>query len=71
MLEYVSEELTEKESEKLLKNFRIDDDDPQKDLLERLEGIPWLNLRKELEMMGRNDIIDHIKKKTLITKGID
>ena len=70
-MEYISKELTEKESEKLLKNLGINDHDPQREFSEKLEDVPWFDLKKELEMMGRDDIIDHIKKKTLITKGID
>ena len=69
VLEYIFKELTEKESEKLLRNLRVDDDDPQKGFSEKLEEIPWLTLKKELEILGKDEIIDHIKKKTLITKG--
>ena len=69
VLEYISKELTKKESEKLLRNLRIDDDDPRKGFSEKLEDIPWLSLKKELEILGKDNIVDHIKKKTLITKG--
>ena len=69
VLDHISKELTEKQSKKLLKNLGGDDDDTQKAFLERLENIPWLNLKKELESMGRNDIVKYIKEKTLITKG--
>ena len=68
-LDHISKELTEKESKKLLRNLGIDDDDPPKGFSEKLEDIPWLNLKKELELLGRNDIVKYIKDNTLITKG--
>ena len=69
VLNHISKELTEKESKKLLRNLGIDDDDPQKEFSEKLEDVPWLNLKKQLEKMGKDEIIDHIKKNTLITQG--
>ena len=71
VLDYISKKLTEKESKKLLRNLGINEDDSQKEFSEKLEDIPWLNLKKELEIMEKDEIIDHIKKKTLITRGID
>ena len=69
VLQHISKELTEKESKKLLRNLRIDDNDPQKAFSGKLEDIPWLNLKKELELLGRKDIVKYIKDNTLISKG--
>ena len=68
VLEHISKELTEKESKKLLRNLGIDDD-PQREFSGKLEDIPWLNLKKELELLGRKDIVKYIKDNTLISKG--
>ena len=68
VLGHISQELSEKESKRLLRNLQIDDD-LQKEFSEKLEDIPWLDVKMELEMMGKDKIIDYIQKKTLITKG--
>ena len=69
VLDHVSKELTIKESQKLLRNLGFNDVDPQNAFSEKLEDIPWLSLKKELELLGRSDIVKYIKEKTLITKG--
>ena len=71
VLDHISKELTEKESKILLRNLGICHDDSQTEFSDKLENIPWLNLKKELEVMGKDEIIDYIKKETLITKGIE
>ncbi|XP_066929390.1 uncharacterized protein [Clytia hemisphaerica] len=70
VLDYISKKLTHEESKKLLKSLGIDDNGSQEEMSKRLENIAWFDLKKELEMIGKDDIIDHIKKKTLITKGL-
>ena len=69
VLDHISKELMEKESKKLLRNLGFNDDDPQIAILGKLEDIPWLNVKKELELLGRSDIVKYIKEKTLITKS--
>uniref|UniRef100_A0A7M5XI15 NACHT domain-containing protein n=2 Tax=Clytia hemisphaerica TaxID=252671 RepID=A0A7M5XI15_9CNID len=70
VLDYISKKLTHEESKKLLKSLGIDDNGSQEEMSKKLENIAWFDLKKELEMIGKDDIIDHIKKKTLITKGL-
>ena len=36
---------------------------------EAMENVPWLDLKKTLLKIGRNDMVDHIEKNTLITEG--
>ena len=69
VLDYISNKLTEKESKTILRKLGIKDDDPQREFSEKLEEIPWLDLKKELQFLGRNDIVKYIKKNTLITRG--
>ncbi|XP_066915032.1 uncharacterized protein [Clytia hemisphaerica] len=69
VLEYISQELTEKESKKLLRQLRITDDNSQRRFSESLEDISWLDLKRELHVMEKYELVDHIIKKTLITKG--
>ena len=37
---------------------------------EKLENIPWNKIKRHLEYLRRKDIVDLIRKNTLITKGI-
>ena len=36
---------------------------------EAIENVPWLDLKKTLLKIERNDMMDHIEKNTLITEG--
>ena len=69
VLDHISKELTEKESKTILINLGINDDDPQREFADKLKDIPWFDLKEELELEGRNDIVKYVKKNTLITRG--
>ncbi|XP_066911190.1 uncharacterized protein [Clytia hemisphaerica] len=70
-LDHISNNITENESRKLLKNLGIvDDGDPLKDRVTKLEDEKWLDIKRELEVIGRRDVVKHIKEKTLITKAL-
>ena len=38
-------------------------------LKEHLEGVPWKDLKRELEMMRRYSLVEYIQRSTLITNG--
>ena len=69
VLHFISKRLNEKDASKLLKNLRIEDD-PAMTLAEKLEDVPWFDLKRELEMVRRGDLlVEQIQQNTLITKG--
>ena len=69
VLHFISKRLNEKDASKLLKNLRIEDD-PALTLAEKLEDVPWFDLKRELEMVRRGDLlVEQIQQNTLITKG--
>ena len=68
VLHVISEKLNDKESERLLRNLGIEDD-PESTLAEKLETVPWVHLKRELEMLGKRDLVEQIQQNTLITKG--
>ena len=69
-LDHISKTITENESRELLKNLGIDDDgDPKKDLATKLQDEKWSDIKRELEVIGRHDIVKYIKENTFITKG--
>ena len=65
--EYVSSEISG-QKDKLLQRLGKGNN---KDLSieEAMENVPWLDLKKTLLKVGRNDMVDHIEKNTLITEG--
>ncbi|XP_066926046.1 uncharacterized protein [Clytia hemisphaerica] len=70
-LDHISKNITENESRELLKNLGIDDDgDPLKDLVTKLEDEKWLDIKRELEVIGRRDVVKQIQENTLITKAL-
>ena len=69
VLHYLSRELNDEASKRLLKNLGIEDD-PELTLTEKLEDVAWVQLRRELEMLeGGEDLVECIQRNTLITKG--
>ncbi|XP_066926433.1 uncharacterized protein [Clytia hemisphaerica] len=70
VLDHISKKLTFKESKKLLRNLQIADGDPNKEVSEKLEDVPWFKIKNMLELLGKYEIIDHIKKNTFITQGL-
>ena len=71
VLNHISTELTEVDLKKLLKNLGLADDIQKKDILDKLEDVPWFDLKRELEIIDKGDIVTYIQRNTLITKGND
>ena len=40
------------------------------DLITKIRHIPWQVLKSQLENLNRQDIVEHIKQNSVITKGI-
>ena len=70
-LNHISKSITENESRELLKNLGIDNDDGDllKDLASKLEDERWADIKRELEVTGRRNVVNYIEENTLITKG--
>eukprot|EP00111_Clytia_hemisphaerica_P021123 TCONS_00062222-protein len=70
VLDHISKELGIEERKTLLKKLGIEADNPRKEFSEQLEDITWSEIKKELEVLERNDIVKYIKKNTLLTKDL-
>ena len=66
VINHISKAIDEVEKKKLLKQFSFKED---ADLNEKLQHIPWQDIKRALELIDRYDIVEHIQKNTLITKG--
>ena len=64
--QYVLSEIGD-QKDKLLQ--RLGKERGLKSVEEAIENVPWLDLKKNLLNVGRNDMVDHIEKNTLITEG--
>ena len=62
-------ELGQEDGEELAIQLRLSFNEDQT-LQEQLKTVPWPRLKQELELIGKTDLIETIKKTTFITKGI-
>ena len=69
VLDLICKQLTDKESEKLLKKLSKDCKEPRNNLLKCLEDASWCEIKNQLERMRKHNIADDIKRNTLITEG--
>ena len=63
----ISDALVEKELEELLSQLGLVKREESYD--ERIKYVPWVRIKSELELLGKDDLIKKIKNTTLITKG--
>ncbi|XP_066926282.1 E3 ubiquitin-protein ligase DZIP3-like [Clytia hemisphaerica] len=69
VLQKIEQLLTDQEHRRLLKNLGIEYEEGMT-IQELLESVPWKDLKKELEMMRRYNVVEHIQKTTLITNAL-
>ena len=71
VIKIIEKNLDKVEQQKLLQGLQVnimDEDNPV--FSEKLENIPWNKIKLQLECLGRKDIVDLIRKNTLISKGM-
>ena len=67
VFELISDALNQKELEELLFQLGLANNDLSFD--EQIKRVPWIRIKDELEFLGKYDLIEKIKRTTLITKG--
>ena len=71
MFEIIERNLDKVQQQKLLQGLQVNIMDEENRLFSKqLENIPWNKIEFQLECLGRKDIVDMIRKNTLITKGM-
>ena len=72
VIEIIERNLDKVQQLKLLRGLNINWQDKD-DLMfsYKLENIPWNRIKRQLELLGRSDVVNLIRNNTLITKGIN
>ena len=69
MINTIERNLDEVQQRKLLQELRINSDEENLVFSQKLENIPWNQMKLQLELLERSDVVKIITKNTLITKG--
>ena len=70
VFDIIESNLDELQQQKLIQGLEINFRGESIMLPQKLENIPWNKIKRQLELLGRNDVVNIIQKNTLITKGI-
>ena len=70
VIKIIEDKLDNTQQQKLLRKLKINSGKKNLVFSEKLEDIPWNKIEYHLELLGRKDVVDLIKKNTLITEGI-
>ena len=72
VIEIIEKNLDKAQQQKLLQGLNINGLE-EEDLVfsRKLENIPWKSIKLQLELLGRSDVVDLIRRNTLLTKGIN
>ena len=70
VLDIIERKLDKNQQQKLLQRLRINFDGRNLVFSQKLENSPWIEIKEQLGLMGRNDIVERIRQDTLITEGI-
>ena len=66
----IERNLDEVQQRKLLQGLEVKFEKENLVFSQKLENIPWNQIKLQLELLERSDVVDMIKRNTLITKGI-
>ena len=67
VLELISNELEQEDAEELIKQLGVGRVDGL--FKDKLKNVPWLQIKKELVLSGKADLVKTIQDTTLVTKG--
>ena len=70
VFDIIERNLDKDHQQKLLQRLKINLDGGNLVFSQKLENIPWNDIKLQLELTGRKDIVELITKNTLITEGI-
>ena len=69
VIDIIERNLDETQQRKLLQGLGINSEEENLVCSQKLENIQWDKVKLQLELLGRNDVVNMIIKNTLITKG--
>ena len=69
VIDIIERNLDEAQQQKLLKGLGINSEEENLMFSQKLENIPWDKIKLQLELLGRNDVVDMITQNALITKS--